>query len=159
MSEMLCQQCGASVRGYVCEYCGSLARLSLERAAEKEALNELHNIIVAQTEPEMKAKLLRHSFLPDAPENLIEAGMRCIPLVDIDMDNEVSDAAARRLQAVTAKLRLLGENGQTSAALREFETVLANYEKADRQLTRAFVVGAIIVSVLLIAACVWLFWL
>jgi hypothetical protein len=160
VSVLTCQQCGASVRGYICEYCGALAQLGLDRAAEKEALNELHNIIVAQTDIETKAKLLRHSFLPDAPDVLIEAGMRSIPLIDAyDTADEVVGAAVQRLRAIMAKLRLLGENGQTTAALHEFEQVLAAYQEADQKLNRTLVVIGVSLLILVVVGCLGLVWL
>ena len=156
MSALLCQQCGASVKGYICEYCGSLAQLSLDRTAEKEALNELHNIIVAQTEPEMKVKLLRHSFLPDVPDVLIEAGMRCLPVIDTsDTADAVVTAAVHRLQAIMAKLRLLGDNGQTAVALREFEAVLTKFHESDRRLNQSIIIAGMVLLVLVVVGCIW----
>ncbi|MFO7540897.1 MAG: hypothetical protein R6X32_22885 [Chloroflexota bacterium] len=141
----------------MCEYCGALAHLHLDRAAEKEALTELHNIIVAQSDLEVKSKFLRHGFLPDAPDVLIESGMRCIPLIDTEgTADEVGSAAIQRLRAIMAKLRLLGDSHQTAAALREFETVLADFQEAERKLDRALLITGLIVLGLLLVGCYWL---
>ena len=125
--------------------------------AEKEALNEFHAILAGQTDMVAKARMLRHGFLPDTPAVLIESGMRCLPLIDIDEPvEEVVKAAVHRLRAIMAKLRLLGEDGQTAAALREFETVLIKYELADRQLSRTVAIIGVVLLFLLGAACFWL---
>jgi hypothetical protein len=157
MSQSVCQQCGAAVKGYICEYCGSLRQATLDRAAEKEALNELHNIIAAQTEDETKSKLLRNGFIPDAPDVLIESGIRSIALIDLHNTTEtVSVGAAQRLRAITAKLRLMGESGQASDALREFEQILQQIAKDNQRLERMLITIALAAVLALTGGCVWL---
>ena len=95
--------------------------------------------------------MLLNGFLPDHPAVLVEAGMRCVPL--IDMGNTAAgevEAAAKRLRAIVIKLRLLAQNKQAEKAVAELEAILDEYKKADQKMNR-FLLGCF---VFLVFACV-----
>ena len=147
MSENTCQQCSAQLKGLVCEYCGSLARLHLNREEERDALAEYHNILL-KLDSEAQINLLQNGFIPDAPDVLIEAGIRCVPLIDIKQTaDDVVEAAYRRLQAIMIKLRLLPSTADITQALQEFERVTNEYNQSDRKLNIVLSVLAIIIVI------------
>ena len=151
-----CNRCGAQLNGLVCEYCGSLARLHMNRDEERDALAEYHNILL-NMEPKAQINLLQNGFIPDATDVLIEAGIRCIPLIDIKQTaDDTVEAAYRRLQAIMIKLRLLPANAEITQALKEFERVTKAYQTSDRQLSIVLTVIAVIMVVICIGFAVFL---
>ena len=157
MTTPVCQQCAAPIRGLICEYCGSLTQLGTDLATEKQALVEYHNILQNQ-EPDRQVQLLLNGFLPDHTAVLIEAGMRCIPLIDTsDPADEKVGAATKRLRAIVVKLRLLAQNEQAEKAIVELEAVLNEYKRADKQLNW-IVAGMFLFLGLACVAVIWL-WL
>lgn len=155
MNHKPCANCGASVPGLICDYCGTLNQTALDYATEREALNEFHNILQKQSEP-IQVKMLTNGFLPDHPTALIEAGMRVIPLVNLNRPaDKVAVAAVARLRGVLAKTRLLPADSQRDSALAQFEKTLAEHQEADRRLGRA----VIIVAIILLFVCLGLVWL
>lgn len=135
--EVTCKRCGAPVTGSVCEYCGVLT-ISLESPAdEKKAVDEFHDILLTKDE-DTQVNLLKNGFLPATGEGLIEAGVRCIPLLDLGQANDsVVRGAAGRLQAITTKLKLMPDFAAKAQAIAEFETLVQTHQKADAQLERS----------------------
>lgn len=132
MMNAQCNSCGASVNGLVCDYCGSTNQLIMDLQMQKEALAEYHQILQKQKKV-VKAKMLRNGFLPDAPEILMEAGLRVIPLIDYEKsDDVVVKGAVQRLRAIVTKLRLMEPTEQVQAAVAEFESVQSAYARESR---------------------------
>jgi hypothetical protein len=156
MSQTTCLRCDAAVRGLVCEYCGALHHPPINPAEEKEAWVQFLNIM--QTQPaDTQIRMLQNGFLPDHVPNLIDAGLHCVGLLDTSQPAaDLVSAASQRLQAITAKLKILPETPESERAIAEFSSAMDQHRHADRQLTR------IVVSILLLGALfvvVFLIWL
>ena len=131
---MNCNSCGANTSGLICEFCGALTVESVED--EHEALDEFHRLL-HQADEERRGELLKSGFLPRHASSLIEAGFRCMPLLDEDETlSSVSTAALVRLDTVEAKLRALAEQTpEVRRALHEFHQKKVRFRRADRNLT------------------------
>ena len=157
MIETTCHQCNAPLNGLVCEYCGSLANLHMNRDEEMQALTEYHNILLKPEEkPEEEVKMLSKGFIPLNPEVLIEAGIRLMPLIDLtNTGDDVVEAAARRLDAISLKLRLLPDMPEITQALEEFETFMKEFKALHAKQYREGGVIAVLMVVFVIAACLF----
>lgn len=94
-----------------------------------DALNQYHQT-VASKDTEGQASLLRNGFLPESAEALVEAGIRCVPLIESGVP-ELSEAAVDRLTAVQIKLRMLPETAAVRGALEEFEARIQAQRRED----------------------------
>jgi len=157
MTETTCLQCNAPLNGLVCEYCGSLARLHMNREEEMQALTEYHNILLKLEEkPEDEIKMLSKGFIPLNPDVLIQAGIRVMPLIDLtNTGDDVVEAAARRLDAISLKLRLLPDMPEITQALEEFETFSEEFKVLHKKQSREGSILAILFVVFVIAACLF----
>ena len=73
---------------------------------------------------------LRNGYLPDHPRILIEAGLRCLPLINSDQcSSEPSLGAVDRLKALVIKMAVLHETPEVLKARQEFEERLASFER------------------------------
>ena len=149
-----CPHCGGATQGLVCGFCGSLLSPTQDVETEKRALEDFHGLLATAT-PEIQARLLRHGFLPSQPQVLIDAGFRCLLLVRSDSSyGDTGHGALGRLKVIASKLRLSPESEEARRALKEFETALRDYDKADAANTRQALI-AIAIALSLIAALVW----
>jgi hypothetical protein len=130
----------------VCEYCGSLTGPLVDPAQEWQALDEFHGIMLTK-DRETRINLLNNGFLPKSAEGLIEAGVRCIPLIDLSQPSDKGViSAAGRLQAIVTKIKIMPEFEQKQSAITEFEKVLQARQVADRNLGLAVIaVGLVLV--------------
>jgi hypothetical protein len=104
-----CDQCGAPVNGLVYEYCGVVATNLSGANTELAALDEFHNILLTKDD-DARIKLLQHGFLPKSAGGLIDAAVRCIPIIKSDQPNDdMTVAAAARLDAIVAKIKFMPE--------------------------------------------------
>ena len=126
MTKPTCPHCGAAFTGLICDFCGALAGMTSTVAEQRKALEELHQLIV-KCPRERQVMLIKNGYLPDESGPLIDAGLKCISLMDDDeVKPDRSDAAARRLEAVIVKLRLRPPDQEVSRALVLFK------ERLDR---------------------------
>ncbi len=100
--------------------------------------------------PEVRADILAHGFLPHDPEILIEAGLRCVSLLD---SAYVGPGAAARLDVVIAKLRIHEPTPAASRAIQTFEEKLEKHRARERRFERAGCLALAIVGL----GAVWLF--
>ena len=134
MSPVECPRCGAVVDGLVCAYCGSLSGEVAELAQELEALNQFHGLLQKGSGDSL-SNLLRGGFLPTHKGALVEAGVRCVPLISsTDFSAEPSASAVQRLEGIVAKLRLLPWDNETGRAITQFETKIGRSSPRGRQL-------------------------
>lgn len=157
MIETTCHQCNAPLNGFVCEYCGSLANLYMNREEEMQALTEYHNILLKLEEkPEEEIKMLSKGFIPSNPDVLIEAGIRVMPLIDLtNTGDDVVEAAARRLDAISLKLRLLPDGSESTRALQEFDTFTEEFKLLHKKQDREGGIIAVLMILFMIAACLF----
>ena len=100
--------------------------------------------------------MLSKGFIPLNPEVLIEAGIRLMPLIDLtNTGDDVVEAAARRLDAISLKLRLLPDMPETTQALEEFETFMKEFKALHAKQYREGGVIAVLMVVFVIAACLF----
>lgn len=151
--EQTCNRCGAPVHGLVCEYCGSLTTSLADAAAEEQAVDELHQILMTKDE-KTQVKILKNGFLPETSEALIEAGVRCIPLIDADQpDDDVVEGASARLQAIVTKLKLMPDFEKKQQAVTEFESVVNAQREAKRKSDRFFNIFFLVIGLIMLCGC------
>ena len=157
MIKTTCLQCNAPLNGLVCEYCGSLANLHMNRDEEMQALTEYHNILLKLEEkPEDEIKMLSKGFIPSNPEVLVEAGIRVMPLIDLtNTGDDVVEAAARRLDAISLKIRLLPDMPESKRALQEFETFIEEFKLLHKKQDREGGIIAVLMLVFMLAVCLF----
>lgn len=123
-----CAGCGARGEGWICRHCGRRLRPAADAESERAALDALHQAL-ATKDDDAQARLLQHAFLPDDPRTLVEAGARCLPILTTEGVALARDAAASRLDAIVAKLRVLGEPEEATRAAALYAEQVAAYRK------------------------------
>jgi hypothetical protein len=121
---------------------------------EPVALAEYHALLQSEV-GEKLARLLRHGFLPSSESMLIEAGMHCLPLIGGNHDDE-SEAAAARLEAIVARLKVTGAGAEANRAIYEFGTSISRYRSSARKST---LLGCLILSAAGLLALGLVLWL
>jgi hypothetical protein len=129
----------------------------MNRDEEMQALTEYHNILLKLEEkPEAEIKILSKGFIPSNPDVLIEAGIRVMPLVDLtNTGDDVVEAAARRLDVITLKLRLLPDTPEIAQAVKEFETFTEEFKVLHKKQDKEGCIIAVLIVVFIIAACLF----
>jgi hypothetical protein len=134
MKGMDCARCGAALNRLFCAYCGAFAGSVRDAEKEVEALEQFHGAL-RDADEDAVVRLLRGGSLPTHAAPLVEAGLRCLPLIaDSDISAEPSASALQRLMAVTAKLKLLPQDGETAKAVFNFESKIAASNPRGRQM-------------------------
>ncbi len=151
MEKKICSTCGGANRTNqsVCEYCGTLLIETDSVEEEIHALNELHNSLI-NADNKIQKKLLRNGFLPQNEKSLIEAGFKCIALMDVDdSSGEPSTSALMRLKAIKVKLKITANSKEAKSAISEFKNVISGYEKKSaRNTVFGFIlIGAVIAAI------------
>jgi hypothetical protein len=132
-AESSCPHCSAPVEGLVCRFCGSVVTALDTADAEIEAIQELHRVL-PERDLSGQARLLRGGFIPSHAAALIEAGLRCEPLVHNDALRDAAvKAAIYRLKVIVGKLKLLPATPESRQAVEHFEAALKGYEAQDRR--------------------------
>lgn len=124
---------------------------------EMVALNEFHDRL-GEKGAEAQVSALRSGWLPDSPEVLTEAGVRCIPMLQGDHPG-LADAAEHRLEAIVFKLRKLPEDRALRETLAQFDALLAQRKEKDRSdatLGFLFIGGLVVFIVLLVLGVIYL---
>jgi len=131
----------------------------VEPADDLRRLEEYHQELTGKAAPD-QASGLRNGYLPDDPGALVEAGVRCIPLIESETTAIVA-AALDRLQAVIFKLKLGRETPETRRAVERFQQLIDEKAKAgNRDTLYGFLViaGLLVVIGGIIAYIVRMVW-
>jgi hypothetical protein len=151
-----CPSCGAPAKGRLCEYCGRLLVVVTKVEEEFELVNLFHDLVMARDKRGQQL-MLRNGFLPQSDTALVEAGLRCLPLIDADQINpEPTRSAYLRLKGIVAKLRVRN-SAAARQALPELEKAVETYRRDD---AKAVVQGLLLILglVLLAVGVGWLVW-
>ena len=131
--ESSCPYCGAPAEGLVCGFCGAVLTALDTVESEFEALDQFHRAL-SEKDLAAQAKLLHGGFIPSRGPCLIEAGLRCAPLID---SNAIRESAVKgaiyRLKVIVSKLKLLPATAESAQAITHFESVLKAYENQDKR--------------------------
>jgi hypothetical protein len=150
-----CDSCGAPAAGLICGHCGKPATHLSNASEEDRALDEFHNLLQGLKPEDQRSWLLTSGFIPDHKGVLIEAGIRCLPLLQ---DMKIYDAAASRLEAIITKLKLLHGDRQAALAVEDFRAKIEGY-KVEKRKNNYLTAGCLLA---IIAAVVgvgwWLVW-
>ncbi len=98
-----------------------------ERELELAQLDEYH-ARVAQEVPDVQVSLLLSGFMPEDEEALIQAGIRCLPLIESDRI-EISDAAAKRLSSLVLQMKRGPDRPEVRRVLGQFEKAVADQRR------------------------------
>ena len=120
---------------------------------EREQLETYHRQLALQQESG-QVGMLRSGYLPTSPELLVEAGIRCVPLLESG-DVDLAGAAYDRLEAILLKLRLSPAAPATRKAVEELEARLKEHHRQEARDTK-FGVALLLVLAALIAGAVLL---
>jgi hypothetical protein len=97
--------------------------------SELQLLEEFHRS-ASEKEGEAQASVIRNGYLPETPEALVEAGIRCIPLVEAS-NLVIVDAGIDRLSAVIFKLKMAQNSPEARRALEQFEQIIEEKKKKE----------------------------
>jgi hypothetical protein len=126
---------------------------------EMDRLEAFHSEL-AQKDMDHQANALRNGFLPGDEKALMEAGIRCIPLIE-DEKPAIVEAAVDRLKAVVFKLRLAPESIETRRVLERFEEILEKKKRDDAANTRygLLAIGGLVLVIIatLLLVIRWIF--
>ncbi|HAD82147.1 MAG: hypothetical protein A2509_00935 [Candidatus Edwardsbacteria bacterium RIFOXYD12_FULL_50_11] len=154
MTKSNCPHCGAAFTGLICDFCGALVGMTDTVERQRQALDELHRLIV-NSPWEKQLLLIKNGYLPDDANLLMDAGLKCISLInDAEVRSGRSDAAQGRLEAVITKLQLRPRDQEISKALQLFRERLDKSARSKARDTRlglglfAVIFAAIIVLVM-----------
>jgi hypothetical protein len=126
--------------------------------SELKKLNEFHEQI-ATHDPATQASMLRNGFLPDSMEALVEAGIRCIPLIESGRV-EIEEGATDRLEAIIFKLKLVPDASSVRKVLERFDALTQERKKkatSDMKYGFAAMLGLTVIIGALAAYIVYLF--
>lgn len=118
-----CRNCEAEVVGLVCNQCGTYVAMNHDKESELTILEEYHKSLREVTHPAAIVPFLENGFLPQHPEALIEAGFRCLPMIQSGDANKAK-AAQQRLETIISKLKVMSSPKLTTQPITEFETKL-----------------------------------
>lgn len=158
MGDIQCRQCNAPVQGLICDFCGTLTGQMEGAASQREALDKYHQLL-QKHDPPAQIKLLKNGFFPDYPELLVEGGLRCLPLIDVNKQDEVSAAATQRLEGITTKLKVLASDVKSERAVQEFDAKVDAFRTAGKRDEKLGFILFIVIPGLLLLGCVLFFWL
>jgi len=125
---------------------------------ELQKLNEFHTDL-ATHDPAVQASMLRNGFLPDSTEALVEAGIRCIPLLESGQV-ELEDGAGDRLEAIIFKLKLIPDISSVRKVLEKFEGLVQEKKKkasSDMKFGLAAILGLTMIIGALVLFIIYLF--
>jgi hypothetical protein len=125
---------------------------------EIQKLNEYH-VQLAVNDPVAQASMLRNGFLPDSAEALVEAGIRCIPLIESG-HVEIADGAGDRLEAIIFKLKLIPDTSSVRKVLEKFDALVHERKKkatSDMKYGFAVILGLVVIIGSLLAYILYLF--
>jgi len=118
----------------VCDYCGRQAHEITLADEEKELLASYHKKL-QENANEGLGELLTHGFMPETADGLLSAGLGMLPLIKTDdLSYDDTRAAVGRLSAVVTRLKLVESDEKIRTAIGEFERVVADYKRTDRNL-------------------------
>lgn len=124
-----------------------------ERELELTQLDEYH-ARVALAEPAVQVNLLLSGFMPEDETALIQAGIRCLPLIESDRV-EISGAAAQRLASLVFKLKLGPDCPDARRVLGQFEKAITDHRRKDASNLRfglVLIVGLAVAAAAVIAS-------
>jgi hypothetical protein len=142
----MCPKCEVPVEGDACALCGSPVQ---DLDAQKRAVIDLHNKVLSSKDDDEKSALLRNAPIPDDPEVLIDAGLRCVPLME---SFEPGDSASARLQAIVVKLKLFPEDERIAKAIAEFEKHIRAQGRANLKVG----IGCAVLIASILGVGIWL---
>lgn len=156
MEAVKCPSCGASGTGHLCTYCGTQLRSIDEESAALDEYLEL----VRNAEDKQLEDLLTHGFIPTSEENLIKAGLACVPLLDSDLakdDGDPAEGAVKRIRTIVSRLKITGESEKSRKAAEELEHHVEQYLRTTKRETLlgcillTFIAAGIMATILWIA--------
>lgn len=138
----------------MCTYCGS----RMPGVDEESAALEEYFDLVRNAEDKQLEELLTHGFIPEGEDNLIKAGLACVPLLDSNLAGDKSDpaeGAVKRLRAIISRLKIDHESDKARKAVAEFEQHIDKFTQSTRRET---LLGCVILTVLaagIVATILW----
>lgn len=154
MAEQKCPSCGATSSGRVCTYCGSrMPGVDGDSAALEEYFE-----LVRSAEDKQLEELLTHGFIPKGEDNLIKAGLACVPLLDSNLakdEGDPAEAAVKRLRAIISQLNIQGESEKSRKAVIEFEQHVEQFLRSARRETLLGCVLLTAIAAGIIVSVVW----
>jgi hypothetical protein len=156
----LCPRCGAPAPDPICKFCGSLTARLQDVGAERQALHAFHTLVTKQADAKKQAEFLSHGFLPEHQPVLIEAGVQCVTLIDLEQPaQDVPRAAVRRLRGIIFKMKLTTETPDSARAIKQFEVLLRDHARSESKALWQGIGLIIVLPLVVIALCIGGIWL
>lgn len=149
----ICSGCGAPAQQVICQFCGSLTARLEDLESEKSALEKFHTLLAKQT-PQTQSTFLVHGFFPEHLPVLIEAGVHCAALIDLEHPTRaLTRSAVARLGSIIIKLKLFPSTPESRRAIAQFEGVLREETKSGRRALLAGIVFASAILLIVLLVC------
>jgi hypothetical protein len=120
---IICERCGSTNTGNICEYCGILLR-NIENEAEEQVALEKYITILEKTPIEQKATIIKTGFIPKYISNLRQAGKHIEKYVWVftkeEKKNNIEEAATARMRAIISRLSLIPEGKERNSLIRQY---------------------------------------
>ena len=120
----------------VCSYCGAGLVPFGDENAEMSALEQYHkHIETATPSGEQCSRLITGGFVPSGLKPLIEAGHRCLPMLEPASVGDCKDQWAVRLGVISTRLKVLGGE-EAGRAVAEFDARIKAWKDQSDSDTR-----------------------
>ncbi len=152
----VCSGCGAPAQEVICQFCGTLTARLEDLESEKNALERFHTLLAKQT-PQVQSTFLAHGFFPEHLPVLIDAGVHCAALIDLEHTaRAVTRSAVARLRSVVIKLVLFPSTPESRRAIEQFEQVLREEAKSRRHAVLTGIAFALAILLIVLLVCIGL---
>jgi hypothetical protein len=158
MTNKPCPRCGAPGGGVICSYCGAAMTAYGDDRSELAALDQYHALLdAAKPGTDQCSRLIVEGFVPSGRKALIEAGLRCIARVDVDLPfTACNEQWVKRLEAISTRLRVMAGD-EALRAVGEFDAKAKAWRAADAKETKNALAFFGLLAVTLIAIGWWIF--
>ena len=128
------------------------------KTAANNEVDHFHDLLLSAGTPERKAELLRNHRVPKETNLLIDAGLRCIPLLsDPSIDDEPGKSAHARMELIMSQLRRKESTIEVIHAIDDMESAIAREQKRSQNDVIFGCVFVLSVIAVLAAIAWWVF--
>ena len=125
--------------------------------AELAALEQYHALLeTSKSNVEQCARLITDGFVPSGRKALVEAGLRCVHQVNIDLPFATcNEQWVRRLETISTRLRVMAGD-EALRAVGEFDAKAKAWRAADARETRVAFSFFILLGFAIVVVVWWL---
>lgn len=158
MANKPCPRCGAPGGGVICSYCGAAMAAYGDEHAELAALDQYHALLdAAKPGSDQCSRLIVEGFVPGGRKALVEAGLRCLARIDVDLPFAAcNEQWVKRLEAISTRLRVMAGD-DALRAVAEFDSKAKSWRAANARETKIALAFFALLALALAAVGWWIF--